>query len=197
MILETTLSGIIVFTGVILLLVLLLNLAQAKLLPQGDVTLHINDDPENDIVTSPGSTLLTALATESVFLPSACGGGGTCAMCRCQVFDGGGSILPTETGHINRTDAKENWRLACQVKVKENMNLHIPEEIFNIRKWECTVKSNSNVATFIKELIMELPEGEHLNFQAGGYIQIDIPEYYNLSFKDFDVEKEYQPDWDK
>jgi Na+-transporting NADH:ubiquinone oxidoreductase subunit F len=196
-ILETTLSGIIVFTGVILLLVLLLNLAQAKLLPQGDVTLHINDDPENDIVTTPGSTLLTALATENVFLPSACGGGGTCAMCRCQVLEGGGSILPTETGHISRNDAKENWRLACQVKVKENMNLHIPEEIFNIRKWECTVKSNNNVATFIKELIMELPEGEHLNFQAGGYIQIDIPEYYNLSFKDFDVEKEYHSDWDK
>ena len=127
---------------------LLLNLAQAKLLPQGDVTLHINDDPENDIVTTPGSTLLTALATENVFLPSACGGGGTCAMCKCQVLEGGGSILPTETGHISRNDAKENWRLACQVKVKENMNLHIPEEIFNIRKWECTVKSNNNVATF-------------------------------------------------
>ena len=118
MILETTLSGIIVFTGVILLLVLLLNLAQAKLLPQGDVTLHINDDPENDIVTTPGSTLLTALATENVFLPSACGGGGTCAMCKCQVLEGGGSILPTETGHISRNDAKENWRLACQVKSK-------------------------------------------------------------------------------
>ena len=195
--LETTLSGIIVFTGVILLLVLLLNFAQAKLLPQGDVTLHINDDPENDIIATPGSTLLTALATKNVFLPSACGGGGTCAMCKCQILEGGGEILPTETGYINRADAKNHWRLACQVKVKEDLTLQIPEEIFNIRKWECTVISNNNVATFIKELVLDLPKGETLNFKAGGYIQIDIPEYTNLLFKNFDVENEYRPDWDK
>jgi Na+-transporting NADH:ubiquinone oxidoreductase subunit F len=195
--LETTLSGIIVFTGVILLLVLLLNFAQSKLLPQGDVTLHINDDPENDIIATPGSTLLTALATKNVFLPSACGGGGTCAMCICQVLEGGGEILPTETGYINRADAKNHWRLACQVKVKEDLTLQIPEEIFNIRKWECTVISNNNVATFIKELVLDLPKGETLNFKAGGYIQIDIPEYTNLLFKNFDVENEYRPDWDK
>jgi Na+-transporting NADH:ubiquinone oxidoreductase subunit F len=195
--LETTLSGIIVFTGVILLLVLLLNFAQAKLLPQGDVTLHINDDPENDIIATPGSTLLTALATKNVFLPSACGGGGTCAMCKCQILEGGGEILPTETGYINRADAKNHWRLACQVKVKEDLTLQIPEEIFNIRKWECTVISNNNVATFIKELVLDLPKGEILNFKAGGYIQIDIPEYTNLLFKNFDVENEYRPDWDK
>ena len=195
--LETTLSGIIVFTGVILLLVLLLNFAQSKLLPQGDVTLHINDDPENDIIATPGSTLLTALATKNVFLPSACGGGGTCAMCICQVLEGGGEILPTETGYINRADAKNHWRLACQVKVKEDLTLQIPEEIFNIRKWECTVISNNNVATFIKELVLDLPKGEILNFKAGGYIQIDIPEYTNLLFKNFDVENEYRPDWDK
>jgi Na+-transporting NADH:ubiquinone oxidoreductase subunit F len=195
--LETTLSGIIVFTGVILLLVLLLNFAQAKLLPQGDVTLHINDDPENDIIATPGSTLLTALATKNVFLPSACGGGGTCAMCKCQILEGGGEILPTETGYINRADAKNHWRLACQVKVKEDLTLQIPEEIFNIRKWECTVISNNNVATFIKELVLNLPKGETLNFKAGGYIQIDIPEYTNLLFKNFDVENEYRPDWDK
>lgn len=195
--LETTLSGIIVFTGVILLLVLLLNFAQAKLLPQGDVTLHINDDPENDIIATPGSTLLTALATKNVFLPSACGGGGTCAMCKCQILEGGGEILPTETGYINRADAKNHWRLACQVKVKEDLTLQIPEEIFNIRKWECTVVSNNNVATFIKELVLDLPKGEILNFKAGGYIQIDIPEYTNLLFKNFDVENEYRPDWDK
>ena len=194
---ETTLSGIIVFTGVILILVLLLNYAQSKLLPQGEVTLSINDDPENDIKASPGSTLLSALATQSVFLPSACGGGGTCAMCKCKVLDGGGEILPTETSHINRAEAKDNWRLACQVKVKEDMKIHIPEEIFNIRKWECTVVSNSNVATFIKELVLDLPEGEILNFQAGGYIQIDIPEYHQLSFKNFVVEEEYHSDWDK
>ena len=195
--LETTLSGIIVFTGVILLLVLLLNFAQSKLLPQGDVTLHINDDPENDIIATPGSTLLTALATKNVFLPSACGGGGTCAMCKCQILEGGGEILPTETGYINRADAKNHWRLACQVKVKEDLTLQIPEEIFNIRKWECTVVSNNNVATFIKELVLDLPKGETLNFKAGGYIQIDIPEYTNLLFKNFDVENEYRPDWDK
>lgn len=193
----TAISGMVIFTGVILLLVILLNFAQSKLLPQGDITIHINDNPENDITTKPGSTLLSTLSAENIFLPSACGGIGTCAMCRCQVLEGGGEILPTETGHISRNEAKDNWRLACQLKVRENMNILIPDEIFHIRKWECTVKSNNNVATFIKELIMELPEGERLNFQAGGYIQIDIPEFQNLLFKNFDVEKQYHPDWDK
>ena len=189
--------SIAVFTGVILILVLILNFAESKLLPQGDVTIKINDDDDKSIVTRPGSTLLSALANESIFLPSACGGGGTCAMCRCQVNAGGGGILPTATGHINRKDAKNNWRLACQVKIKEDMDIHVPDEIFNIRKWECTVRSNKNVATFIKELILELPEGEVLDFKAGGYIQIDIPEYHNLSFKNFEIEDEYHPDWDK
>ena len=193
----TAISGMVIFTGVILLLVILLNYAQSKLLPQGDIKIVINDNPENDIITKPGSTLLSTLSAENIFLPSACGGGGTCAMCKCQVLEGGGEILPTETGHISRNEAKDHWRLACQLKVKENLNIRIPEEIFNIRKWECTVKSNNNVATFIKELIMELPEGEQLDFQAGGYIQIDIPEYHNLLFKNFDVETEYHPDWDK
>ena len=149
------------------------------------------------IATRPGSTLLSALAGQSVFLPSACGGGGTCAMCECQVFEGGGEILPTETGHINRKQAKDNWRLACQVKIKENMKIHVPDEIFSIQKWEATVESNQNVATFIKELVLNLPEGENLDFQAGGYIQIDIPEYHNLGFNDFSIEEEYHPDWDK
>ena len=194
---STAISGMVIFTGVILLLVILLNYAQSKLLPQGDITIHINGDPENDITTKPGSTLLSTLSAENIFLPSACGGIGTCAMCRCQVLEGGGEILPTETGHISRNEAKDHWRLACQLKVKESLNIHIPEEVFNIRKWECTVKSNNNVATFIKELIMELPEGEQLNFQAGGYIQIDIPEYKNLLFNNFNVENEYHPDWDK
>jgi Na+-transporting NADH:ubiquinone oxidoreductase subunit F len=193
----TVISGMVIFTGVILLLVILLNYAQSKLLPQGDIKIIINDNPENDIITKPGSTLLSTLSAENIFLPSACGGGGTCAMCKCQVLEGGGEILPTETGHISRNEAKDHWRLACQLKVKENLNIRIPEEIFNIRKWDCTVKSNNNVATFIKELIMELPEGEQLNFKAGGYIQIDIPEYHNLLFKNFDVETEYHPDWDK
>ena len=166
-------------------------------MPQGDVTLEINVNTEKTITTRPGSTLLSALAGQSVFLPSACGGGGTCAMCECQVFEGGGEILPTETGHINRKQAKDNWRLACQVKIKENMKIHVPDEIFSIQKWECTVESNQNVATFIKELVLNLPEGENLDFQAGGYIQIDIPEYHNLGFNDFSIEEEYHPDWDK
>ncbi len=192
-----TILSIAVFTGVILMLVLILNFAESKLLPQGDVTIQINGDGDKAITTRPGATLLSALAGQSIFLPSACGGGGTCAMCKCQVNAGGGDILPTETGHINRKEAKDNWRLACQVKIKEDMDIHVPDEIFNIRKWECTVRSNENVATFIKELVLELPEGEILDFKAGGYIQIDIPEYHNLSFKEFDIEEEYHPDWDK
>ena len=192
-----TILSISVFTGVILVLVLLLNFAESKLLPQGDVTIKINGDDDKAIITRPGATLLSALASENIFLPSACGGGGTCAMCRSQVNEGGGGILPTETGHINRKDAKDNWRLACQVKIKENMDIHVADEIFNIRKWECKVRSNKNVATFIKELILELPEGEILDFKAGGYIQIDIPEYQNMSFKNFEIEEEYHPDWDK
>jgi len=174
-----------------------LNVAQAYLLPQGEVAITINDDVANEIKIHPGGTLLSALASQNIFLPSACGGGGTCAMCLCQVFEGGGDILPTETGHISRGDAIENWRLSCQVKVKQDLKIHVPDEIFNIQKWECTVKSNQNVATFIKELVMELPKGENLNFSAGGYIQIDIPEYIGLKFSDYDVEKEYHPDWDK
>ena len=194
---EQIFLSVSVFTVVVLILVLILNFAESQLLPQGDVTVEINGNPEKSITTRPGSTLLSALAGQSVFLPSACGGGGTCAMCECQVFEGGGEILPTETGHINRKQAKDNWRLACQVKIKENMKIHVPDEIFSIQKWEATVESNQNVATFIKELVLNLPEGENLDFQAGGYIQIDIPEYHNLGFNDFSIEEEYHPDWDK
>ncbi len=194
---EQILLSVAVFTGLVLILVLILNFAESKLLPQGDVTIEINGDTEKNIITRPGGTLLSALAGQSVFLPSACGGGGTCAMCECQVMEGGGEILPTETGHISRNKAKDSWRLACQVKIKENMKIHVPDEIFSIQKWEATVESNNNVATFIKELVLNLPEGENLNFQAGGYIQIDIPEYHNLTFSDFDIEKEYHPDWDQ
>ena len=197
MITASTILSVAIFSGVILILVLMLNLAESKLLPQGDVNLNINGDDDKSIKVRPGSTLLSALATESIFLPSACGGGGTCALCKCQVNEGGGEILPTEKGHINRTEAKDNWRLACQVKIKEDMKVHVPDEIFNIQKWDCTVRSNKNVATFIKELVLELPKGENLNFTAGGYIQIDIPEYHDLNFKNFNVEKEYHEDWDK
>ena len=197
MITASTVLSVAIFSGVILILVLMLNLAESKLLPQGDVNLNINGDDEKSIQVRPGSTLLSALATENIFLPSACGGGGTCALCKCQVNEGGGEILPTEKGHINRTEAKDNWRLACQVKIKEDMKVHVPDEIFNIQKWDCTVRSNNNVATFIKELVLELPKGDNLNFTAGGYIQIDIPEYHDLNFKNFNVEKEYHEDWDK
>ena len=197
MITASTILSVAIFSGVILILVLMLNLAESKLLPQGDVNLNINGDDDKSIKVRPGSTLLSALATESIFLPSACGGGGTCALCKCQVNEGGGEILPTEKGHINRTEAKDNWRLACQVKIKEDMKVHVPDEIFNIQKWDCTVRSNKNVATFIKELVLELPKGENLNFTAGGYIQIDIPEYHDLNFKNFNIEKEYPEDWDK
>ena len=197
MITASTILSVAIFSGVILILVLMLNLAESKLLPQGDVNLNINGDDDKSIQVRPGSTLLSALATENIFLPSACGGGGTCALCKCQVNEGGGEILPTEKGHINRTEAKDNWRLACQVKIKEDMKVHVPDEIFNIQKWDCTVRSNKNVATFIKELVLELPKGENLNFTAGGYIQIDIPEYHDLNFKNFNIEKEYHEDWDK
>ena len=197
MISASTFLGVAIFSGVILILVLMLNLAESKLLPQGEVTVNINGDDDKSLKVRPGSTLLSALATESIFLPSACGGGGTCAMCKCQVDEGGGEILPTEKGHITRTEAKDNWRLACQVKIKEDMKVHVPDEIFNIQKWDCTVRSNKNVATFIKELILEIPKGENLDFTAGCYIQIYIPEYHNLKFKDFNVEKEYHEDWDK
>ena len=194
---ERILLSVAVFTGIVLILVLILNFAESKLLPQGDVTIEINGDLDKSIITRPGGTLLSVLAGQSVFLPSACGGGGTCAMCECQVIEGGGGILPTETGHISRNKAKDNWRLACQVKIKENMKIHVPDEIFSIQKWQCTVVSNNNVATFIKELVLNLPEGENLNFKAGGYIQIDIPEYRDIGFDSFEIEEEYHPDWDK
>ncbi len=193
---EQILLGVTVVSIVILSFVLIINFSESKLLPQGNVSILINNDSENEIKTRPGSTLLSALATKTIFLPSACGGGGTCAMCKCQVLDGGGDILPTETGHISRSEAKDNWRLACQVKIKQDMKIKVPDEIFSIQKWEATVTSNNNVATFIKELILDLPKGENVDFQAGGYIQIDIPEY-DIKYNTFDVEKEYHPDWDK
>ena len=194
---EQIILSISIFTALVLVLVLILNFAESQLLPQGSVTIEINNEPDKSLEIRPGSTLLSALAGQSVFLPSACGGGGTCAMCECQVLEGGGEILPTETGHISRSKAKDNWRLACQVKIKEDMKIQVPDEIFSIQKWEAKVESNKNVATFIKELVLKLPEGEDLNFKAGGYIQIDIPEYHNLAYKNFDIEKDYHPDWDK
>lgn len=192
-----TLSAVIVFVAVIILLVTLLNIAAAKLLPQGKVTLTINDDADKQLAVSPGRTLLATLSDEKIFIPSACGGGGTCGMCKCRVIEGGGQILPTELNHVSRAEAKEDVRLSCQVKVREDMSIVVPDEIFNIRQWECVVRSNSNVATFIRELVLGLPPDEALKFKAGGYIQIDIPAYKELFFSGFDIGGEYRSDWDK
>ena len=189
--------AVVAFTSVVLVIVGGLLAAEKKLVAQGEVSIEINGDTDGALAVSPGTNLLTAMATSKIFLPSACGGGGTCAMCKCQIFEGGGDLLPTEAGHINRKEAKDNWRLACQVKVKEDMKIGIPDEIFGIKKFRCLVRSNENVATFIKELVLEIQDGETLDFEAGGYIQIDIPEYSNLSYKSFDVEDEYREDWDK
>lgn len=188
------LTSVTVFTGVILFLVVGLMIASKKLSPGGTVTIDINDG-KKVLSLEPGSTILAALASQNVFLPSACGGGGTCAMCKCHVLEGGGSILPTETGYITRAEAKEGLRLGCQVKVKQNMKLRVPDEVMEIRKFKGTVVSNHNVATFIKEFVVKLPEGMDLNHQAGGYIQIDIPKY-ELSFSDFEIEEEYRDAWD-
>ncbi|MEE9573441.1 MAG: NADH:ubiquinone reductase (Na(+)-transporting) subunit F, partial [Candidatus Neomarinimicrobiota bacterium] len=192
----TALIGVIFFTVLILLLVILLNFAGNKLLPQGDVQIEINDGKEKSITIRPGSTLLSALTGNKIFLPSACGGQGTCAQCKCQIIEGAGNILPTETGHIGRKEAADHWRLACQVKIKQDLKIRIPDEIFNIKKYICKVISNYNVATFIKELIIELPSEAKMDYRAGGYIQIEVPSY-KLKYSDFDIENEYHEDWDK
>lgn len=193
---ATALIGVLFFTALILLLVILLNFAGSKLLPQGDVQIEINDDKDKSITVRPGSTLLGALSGSGIFLPSACGSQGTCAQCTCQVLEGAGDILPTETGHIGRKEAADHWRLACQVKVKQDLKIRIPDEIFNIKKYTCKIISNYNVATFIKELIVELPPDAEMDYRAGGYIQIEVPPY-QLKYSDFDIEKEYRGDWDK
>ena len=202
---TTVIWALLVFCGVILLLSMMLIYARKQLIPQGNVNIIVNGDEENPMVVSPGSTLLTALSEKNIFLPSACGGGGTCAMCECHVHEGGGDVLPTEMNHMSRKEAAEGKRLACQVKVRQDMNISIPDEIFGIKKWECEVISNYNVATFIKEFIVRLPEGETLDFEAGGYIQVDVPPI-EVAYKDFDISAhpkyhetldKFQKDWDK
>ena len=189
-----TLLSIVAFLVVILLLVALLLYAKAKLTPSGKVKLVINDEKELEV--SPGETLLTTLSNNKIFLPSACGGGGTCGMCKCRVVSGGGEILPTEVGFFTRKQQKNQWRLGCQIKVKEDIMIEVPEEVLGIKKWECEVVSNSNVATFIKEFVVKLPEGERLDFKSGGYIQIDIPPTEVDFSKDIDVEPKFREDWD-
>jgi Na+-transporting NADH:ubiquinone oxidoreductase subunit F len=183
---------VVVFAGIILTLVGVLLVARQHLVPQGEVTIVING--EKKIQVKPGSSLLTTLASEKIFIPSACGGGGTCAQCKCQVTEGGGDVLPTETGHLTLRERKDAWRLGCQVRVKQDMEIQVPEEIFGIQRFDCTVRSNDNVAIFIKELVLEIDGGKCLDFEAGGYIQIDIPRY-ETSYKEFDIEEEYQSDW--
>jgi Na+-transporting NADH:ubiquinone oxidoreductase subunit F len=186
------LYSIIVFLLVILALVAMLLVARDKLAPKGEVKLQIND---RELAVNPGSNLLVTLSSNGIFLPSACGGGGTCGMCKCQITEGGGSILATEKGFFTRKEQQNDWRLGCQVKIRENIVVKVPEAVLGIKKWECEVVSNMNVASFIKEFVVKLPEGAELDFAPGGYIQIDVPKF-ETSFKDFDIDKEYRGEWD-
>lgn len=195
MLTVTVLFSILIFMLVVVGLVYLLNFANQKLVSSEAVAIAVNGG-EKVVEVQPGMSLLTALMEQDILLPSACGGGGTCAMCKCQVNSGGGDVLPTEESHLSRKEKKENVRLACQVKVKNDMEVAVPQEVFGIKKFKCKVRSNANVATFIKELVLDIQEGKTLEFKNGGYIQIDIPKY-SASFKDFDVEEEYREDWDK
>ncbi len=192
----TIVSTLVAFAIIMLLLVSILLSAKAKLAPSGPVRLTINGGDQVEVES--GSTLLSTLGNNKIFLPSACGGGGTCAMCKCQVLDGGGEILPTEKPYFTRKEIQDNWRLGCQVKVKNDMDIRVPEEIFGIKKWECEVVSNDNVATFIKEFVVKLPEGETLDFQSGGYIQVDVPALEVDFSKDlYNIGDEYREDYDK
>ena len=186
--------GIIIFTVIVIALVFVIIGAKSKLVASGDVEILIND--EKKIHVPVGGKLLTALADNGLFVPSACGGGGTCAQCKVKINSGGGEILPTELGHITKREAAEGERLACQVAIKHDMNIEVEDSVFGVKKWECTVKSNHNVATFIKELVLELPNGEEIKYEAGGYIQIECPPHI-AKYADFDIEEEFRGDWDK
>ncbi|MFW6096302.1 MAG: NADH:ubiquinone reductase (Na(+)-transporting) subunit F [Bacteroidota bacterium] len=188
------LLSIAVFLFIILALVLVLLYARRKLVPQGKVKLKVND---KQYKVDPGQTILSALSNQDIYLPSACGGQGTCGLCTCQIIEGGGDILPTEKGFFTRKEEMENWRLGCQVKIRNDMQIHVPPEVMEIKKWECEVISNRNVATFIKEFVVQLPEGETLDFKPGGYIQLDVPKIEVDFAKDIEVEDEFKEDWDK
>lgn len=191
------LFGVVSFTGVVLLLVLVIIGARRQLVSSGDVSIEINGDSANALVTASGNKLLQTLAENKIFLSSACGGGGTCSQCKCQVLEGGGSILPTEESHFSLKERNEGWRLSCQVAVKNDLKIKIPEEVFGVKEWECEVVSNENVATFIKELVLKLPEGESVDFKAGGYVQLEAPSYRDLAYKSFEIAEEYHEDWDR
>jgi Na+-transporting NADH:ubiquinone oxidoreductase subunit F len=191
---QTFALGVILFTLIVLVLVTLIMIARAHLVSSGNVDITING--ERTISVPAGGKLLQSLAAAKLYVPSACGGGGTCAQCRVRVLEGGGAILPTEESHITKREAAMGDRLSCQVPVKQDMEIEVPEEVFGVRKWECTVRSNENVATFIKALVLDLPEGENVDFRAGGYIQIEAPPHH-VRFSDFDVAEEYREDWDR
>ena len=193
-IMAEILFGVLIFTLVVLTLVSIILLAKSFLVASGDVKIMVNGQKE--IVVPAGGKLMNALADADIFVSSACGGGGTCAQCKVKVQEGGGDILETEKGHINKKEQREGCRLSCQVAVKQDMTIEVPHEAFETKKWECTVRSNDNVATFIKELVLELPEGEDVAFKAGGYIQIECPPH-TVHYKDFDIGEEYHPDWDQ
>ncbi|MEH6687031.1 MAG: NADH:ubiquinone reductase (Na(+)-transporting) subunit F [Halopseudomonas sabulinigri] len=186
--------GVGMFTAIVLSLVAIILIARSKLVSSGDVTIEVNG--ERTVTVAAGSKLLNTLSANGIFLSSACGGGGTCAQCKCIVESGGGEMLPTEESHFTKREAKEGWRLSCQTPVKQDMKIEVPEEVFGVKKWECTVESNPNVATFIKELTLKLPEGESVDFRAGGYVQLECPPHA-VNYKDFDIQPEFRGDWDK
>ena len=186
--------GVVMFTAIVLALVAVILSARAQLVSSGDVNIEING--EKTLTVPAGGKLLQTLANSGLFLPSACGGGGSCAQCKCQVSEGGGGMLPTEESHFTKRDAAEHWRLSCQVPVKQDMVITVPEDVFGVKQWECTVESNPNVATFIKELTLKLPEGENVDFRAGGYVQLEAPPHH-VKYADFDIEEEYRGDWER
>lgn len=190
-------ASVIVFLLIILILVIVILVAKEKLIPSGNVKININDDKDKELDVVQGGTLLNTLQANDIYLSSACGGKGTCGECRCRVPEGGGEILPTEKGHFTRKEQLNHWRLSCQVKVKEDMKVVVPDEIFGIKEWECEVISNNNVASFIKEFVVKLPEGETIDFKPGSYSQIRVPKYEAIKFKDFDIDEKYKPEWDK
>lgn len=193
----TILTSVIVFLLIILILVVVILVAKQKLIPSGSVKININDDPEKELEVAQGGTLLNSLQSKDIYLSSACGGKGTCGECRCRVVSGGGEILPTEKGHFTRKEQMNNWRLSCQVKVKDDLSIVLPEEIFGIKEWECEVISNRNVASFIKEFVVKLPEGETIDFKPGSYSQIRVPKFDAIKYSDFDIDEKFKPEWDK
>ena len=192
---ATIIGGVALFTVVVMLLVSLILVARARLVSSGDVHIEINGDPERTLTVPAGGKLLNTLADAGIFLSSACGGGGTCAQCKCQIVDGGGSMLPTEEGHFTRGQRRDNWRLSCQVAVKQDMKIEVAPEFFGVKQWETTVLSNDNVATFIKELVLEIPAGESVDFRAGGYVQLEVPPH-EVRYADYEIDEQYRGDWE-